>query len=166
MEPNPDPELKEWLEEQAVKARRERAELYTKLEAEARTRQLSEAGEILASIPPLLPGQSRTFVKIFEAAPSTEERKGELRTVEGIVFDVYGVETGSMSGSDNFDAFNVISDGDLITSWRKDSLEVRRRNFVRIKFLQRDHLDDRDHIDDPVLEVWVDSTGPYGWKSS
>jgi hypothetical protein len=152
-----DPEMQQWLKEQAAQARRERAALFAKMAAEARTRQLAEAREVLASIPPPLAGQSRSFLKIFESSPASEERKGEPRTIEGTVFDIYGVVTGNMSGSDDFDAFRVISDGDLITSWRKDSLDVTRRNFVRIKYLHRGRVDDDDHLDDPILEVWVAS---------
>jgi hypothetical protein len=157
-----DSETKEWLKQQAAEARQKRSALFAEMTAKARALQLAEAREVLASIPPLPPNQTRNFEKIFEAPPLSGEEKGEPRTIEGTVFEIYGVMTGNMSGSDDFTAFRVISEGERISSWRKGSLELTRGNFARIKYLQRGRDDDDDHIDDPVLEVWVDS-GTKGW---
>lgn len=153
-----DPEMQAWLAEQAAISRQERAELYERMKAAADAEDLRRARRVLASIPPPLAGQVRTFVKIHEAPrPSTSD--GEIQVIEGTVFDIYSVMTGSMSGDDDFLAFKVISDGDRMTSWRKGSIDLALGNVVRIKFVLLKSVisrgNDDDHIDDPILEVWI-----------
>jgi len=67
--------------------------------------------------------------------------------------------TGGMGGDDDFLAFRIISDGDQMTSWRKGSIKVTLGDVVRIKFVLAKSVisrgSDDDHIDDPILEVWV-----------
>ena len=67
--------------------------------------------------------------------------------------------TGSMSGDDDFLAFKVISHGDQMTSWRKGSIDLALGNVVQIKFVLIKSIisrgNDDDHIDDPILEVWI-----------
>jgi|GEM_PF-3741677 len=154
-----DPEMQEWLTQQAAVARRERAELYERMEAEARAENLTRARRILASIPPPVPGQVRTVVKVHEAPPSSSTPDGEIQVIEGTVFDIYSVMTGGMSGDDDFLAFKIIGDGDRMTSWRKGSIGVALEDYVRIKFVFVKSVisrgDDDDHIDDPILEVWI-----------
>jgi len=80
--------------------------------------------------------------------------------IEGTVFDIYSVMTGGMSGDDDFLAFKVIGKGDQMTSWRKDSIELALEDYIRIKFILVKSIisrgdDDDDHIDDPILEVWI-----------
>jgi len=155
-----DPEMKEWLAQQATIARQERAELYTRLKTEADAENLIRARRVLASIPPPLPGEARTFVKIHEAPASSSTPDGEIQLIEGTVFDIYSVMTGGMSGDDDFLAFKVIGKGDQMTSWRKDSIELALEDYIRIKFILVKSIisrgdDDDDHIDDPILEVWI-----------
>jgi hypothetical protein len=155
-----DPEMKEWLAQQAAIARQERAELYTRLKAEADAENLERARSVLASIPPPLPEQVRTFVKIYEAPASSSTPDGEIQLIEGTVFDIYSVMTGGMSGDDDFLAFKVISHGDRMTSWRKGSIDLALEDYIRIKFVFVKSVisrgdDDDDHIDDPILEFWI-----------
>jgi hypothetical protein len=60
-----DTEMEEWLKQQAAQAQRERSALFAKMAATARALQLAEARGVLASIPPPLPNQTRSFRKIF-----------------------------------------------------------------------------------------------------
>jgi len=154
-----DPEMQSWLAEQAAIARQERAELYDRLKAAADADDLERARGVLASIPPPIAGQVRSFVKIHEAPALSSPPDGEIQFVEGTVFDIYSVMTGSMSGDDDFLAFKLIGSGDQVTSWRKGSLDVELGNLVRIKFVLIKSVisrgNDNDHIDDPILEIWV-----------
>lgn len=154
-----DPEMQAWLAEQAAISRQKRAELYERMEAEADAENLTRARSVLASIPPPLSGQVRTFVKIREAPASSSMPDGEIQLIEGTVFDIYSVMTGGMSGDDDFLAFKMISDGDRMTSWRKGSFDLALGDYVRIKFVLVKSIisrgDDDDHIDDPILEVWI-----------
>lgn len=154
-----DPEMQSWLAEQAAIARQERAELYDRLKAAADADDLERARGVLASIPPPIAGQVRSFVKIHEAPALSSPPDGEIQFVEGTVFDIYSVMTGSMSGDDDFLAFKLIGSGDQVTSWRKGSIDVELGNLVRIKFIFVKSVisrgNDNDHIDDPILEVWV-----------
>jgi hypothetical protein len=154
-----DPEMQEWLAEHAAIARRERAELYDRMKTEADALHLAEARKVLASMPPPLPGQIRTFVKLHDAPPPSSDADGPVQVIEGTVFDICSMMTGHMDGSDDFDAFRVISDGDQMTSWRKGSINVARGDYVRIKFVLVKSIisrgNDDDHIDDPILEVWI-----------
>jgi len=151
--------MQEWLAEQAAIARQKRAELYDRMKAEADAKDLTRARSVLASIPPPLPGGVRTFVKIHEAPAPSSKPDGEIQLIEGTVFDIYSVMTGGMGGDDDFLAFKVISNGDQMTSWRKGSIDLALGNVVQIKFVLIKSVisrgNDDDHIDDPILEVWV-----------
>ena len=156
-----DPEMQRWLAEEAAIARQERAELYYRVKAAADAEDLSRARGVLASIPPPLAGQVRSFVKIHEAPALPSPPDGEIQLIEGTVFDIYSVMTGSMSGDDDFLAFKVISHGDRMTSWRQGSIDLALGNVVRIKFVLIKSIisrgNDGDHIDDPILEVWIEA---------
>jgi hypothetical protein len=154
-----DPEMQEWLAEHAAIARRERAELYDRMKTEADAIDLASARGVLASIPPPIPGEVRSFAKIHEAPAPPGNADSEVQSIEGTVFDICSMMTGHMDGSDDFDAFKVISDGDQMNSWRRGSIKVAVGDFVRIKFVLKKSVisrgSDEDHIDDPVLEVWI-----------
>ena len=154
-----DPEMQAWLAEQATVSRQERAELYNRMKAAADAENLTRARGVLASIPPPLPGEVRTFVRIHEAPVSPSMPDGEIQFVAGTVFDIYSVMTGGMSGDDDFLAFKVINDGDQVTSWRKGSVDLALGDYVRIKFVLLKSIisrgNDDDHIDDPILEVSI-----------
>lgn len=154
-----DPDMQKWLAEQAAIARQERAELYDRMKTEADAIELTRARNVLASIPPPLPGQIRSFVKIHEAPAAPGDADSEVQSIEGTVFDICSMMTGHMDGGDDFDAFKVISEGDQMTAWRKGSIKIALGDFVRIKFVLRKSIisrgNDGDHIDDPILAVWV-----------
>jgi hypothetical protein len=150
-----DEETKQWLAESARVAQAKRAEYYKEQCTLIAARKLDEARRFLGKIPPSFSSRERDFVSIYNASEAELAVSGMI--VEGVVFDVYNVMCGHMDGSSDFMAFDLITAEEEISSWRLNELQINRGSRVRIKFIDKNNygLSD-DHIDDVVLEVWID----------
>jgi len=151
-----DEETKRWLEEEAARAEKERCEYFAQAQKESDARRLAKARSVLAKIPPLLPGQARHLVKIFEAPLASQP--GETQTIEGMVFECHEVESGHLGGHDNFRVFEVITADGKISSWRYIP-GVEPGKAVKIKFIpDGGRRLDGDAVDDTVLELWIEDS--------
>jgi len=150
MEPIDD-KTKHWIAERRRAEQAKRAELFA--------RKLAAARRFRASGPPPRPVVEQNFVSIYvgpEMAPGAN-----LVIVEGVVFDVYGVISGGMDGSNDFTGFDLITTQDEVSTWRQHCPQIERGSTLRIKFIDLQNCGAAgDHMDDPVLEIWIDQPAP------
>jgi len=154
-----DEDTKAWLAAEAIRAEKARSQHYAELEkqaAELRRKQL------LSNPVAQKPLDTVTMAKIYDAR-LTGTPAGPVQTIEGVIADTYGVMTGHLGGGDECDAFVVLS-GEYETTWRQmknPEIEmgvIRSGKVVRIKYVNDNpSLTERDHLDDPVLEIWIES---------
>ena len=134
-----------------------KAARFARRHREEQERLLAKAREVLGTTPPPVPVSARRLEKVFEAPPPADVGDGQTATIEGIVFDAYGIESGRMGGDIDFAAFEMVTDGERVTRWHDDYPEVNVGKGVRIKCVSRDgRVTGYDHCDDTVLEVWVE----------
>ena len=154
-----DEETKQWLAEKARASEAQRTEFLENSRALTAANKWARVRQVLAAMPPSSSFRERNWVSIFVA--SEAESAVSSATVEGIVFDIYGVITGHMDGRDDFDAFDLITAEEEFSSWRLNELQIVCGSRVRIKFIDKNNYKNYyafcdDHMDDVVLEVWID----------
>jgi hypothetical protein len=154
-----DEETKQWLAEKARASEAKRAEDLENSRALTAANKWARVRQVLGAMKPSSSSRERNWVSIFVA--SEVESAVSSATVEGVVFDVYGVMCGHMDGRDDFDAFDIITAEEEFSSWRLNELPIDCGSRVRIKFIDKNNYKNKyafcdDHMDDVVLEVWID----------